>query len=53
MTQGDEVRVLAPFADAFPDTYTVDRVDALDGQIVVFLVDIESAFSPLYLEDVK
>lgn len=51
LTVGTSVRVLPPFAEAFPETYTVAEVKVVeDGQTVVFLEGIDSAFSPDYLE---
>lgn len=51
MEEGMLVRVLAPFDEAYPNTYTVVQVDmAGDGQQVVYLEGIESAFAPSYLE---
>ncbi len=48
---GVSVRVLAPFDEAFPGTYTVERTElADDGQPVVYLVGVESAFAPENLE---
>ena len=48
---GMSVRVLPPFAEAFPATYTVAEVRlADDQQTVVFLEGIETAFAPVYLE---
>jgi hypothetical protein len=51
MQPGASVHILPPFADAFPGTFTVREVGtASDGQTVVFLVGVESAFSPCFLE---
>lgn len=51
MDNGSTVRVKAPFDEAFPGTYTVERTElADDGQSVVYLVGVESAFSPDNLE---
>lgn len=53
MNNGSTVRVKAPFDEAFPGTYTVERTElADDGQLVVYLVGVESAFSPDNLEAV-
>ena len=50
---GQTVRVLPPFAEAFPDHYVVASVTtAADGQAIVLLAGIEPAFSPDYLEPV-
>lgn len=51
LTVGTKVRVLPPFDQAFPDTYTVAAAQfAEDSQTVVYLDGIDSAFSPDYLE---
>lgn len=51
MINGDRVRVLPPFDEAFPGGYVVESMpNAEDGQVVVFLVGHEPAFSPLHLE---
>ena len=51
MEVGSSVIVKAPFDQAFPDTYTVESIgQADDGQTIVFLSGIESAFSPDHLE---
>jgi hypothetical protein len=51
MNPDDRVIVLPPFADAFPGVHTVSTVStADDGQTVVYLEGIESAFAPMYLE---
>jgi hypothetical protein len=51
MNPGDRVIVLPPFADAFPGVHTVSTVGtADDGQTVIYLEGIESAFAPIYLE---
>lgn len=51
MDNGSTVRVKAPFDEAFPDTYTIERTElADDGQPVVYLVGVELAFSPDNLE---
>lgn len=51
MKEGMLVRVLPPFDEAYPNTYLVVQVDvAEDGQQVVYLEGIESAFAPSYLE---
>jgi hypothetical protein len=51
MNPGDLVVVLTPFADAFPGVHTVASVGtADDGQTVIYLEGIESAFAPMYLE---
>jgi hypothetical protein len=51
MNPGDRVIVLPPFADAFPGIHTVASVGtADDGQTVVYMEGIESAFAPAYLE---
>ena len=51
MDNGSTVRVKAPFDEAFPGTYTVERTElADDGQPVVYLVGVESAFFPDNLE---
>lgn len=48
---GDKVRVLQPFAVAFPEVYTVAAVDTeTEGGPVFFLEGVDSAFSALYLE---
>ena len=48
---GDRVRILAPFAEAFPEVYVVDSVTTCpDGQQACFLVDVEGAFDPKFLE---
>lgn len=48
---GMTVRVLPPFAEAFPGTFTVAEVrQAEDGQTIVLLEGIDPAFAPLYLE---
>lgn len=48
---GMSVRVLPPFAEAFPGTYTVAEVrQADDQQTIVLLEGIETAFAPVYLE---
>lgn len=50
-TPGTVVRVAAPFDNDLPDSYTVESVVvAEDGQLVVLLAGIESAFAPEYLE---
>lgn len=51
MKEGMLVRVLPPFDEAYPGTYQVVQVGAAeDGQVVVYLEGIESAFAPSYLE---
>lgn len=51
MKEGMLVRVLPPFDEAYPGTYQVVQVGvAEDGQMVVYLEGIESAFAPSYLE---
>lgn len=51
MDNGSTVRVKAPFDEAFPGTYTVERTElAEDGQPVVYLIGVESAFAPEHLE---
>lgn len=51
MEEGMLVRVLSPFDEGYPNTYPVVQVDiAEDGQLVVYLEGIESAFAPSYLE---
>lgn len=51
MDIGSTVQVKAPFDEAFPGTYTVERTElADDGQPGVYLVGVESAFSPDNLE---
>lgn len=52
MTPGAVVRVLAPFDEAFPGTYSVEWREIIDGQDVVHLEGVESAFDPKYLEAV-
>ena len=53
MEEGMLVRVLAPFEEAYPNTYTVVQVDtAEDSKQVVYLEGVESAFDPSYLEAV-
>ena len=50
-TPGTVVRVAAPFDNDLPDSYTVESVVAAeDGQLVVLLAGVESAFAPEYLE---
>lgn len=47
---GDLVRVLAPFADSFPDSYEITEVVTHpDGQIVCILGEC-GGFDPKYLE---
>ncbi len=43
---GEQVRVLAPFSAAFPDTYTIEAV-GVDALIIN-----GSSFAPIYLEHV-
>jgi hypothetical protein len=51
MNPGDRVVILPPFAEIFPGAHTVSYVGtADDGQTVVYLEGIESAFAPTYLE---
>ena len=51
LSVGTSVRVLPPFAEAFPETYKIAAVQpAEDSQTVVYLDGIDSAFSPDYLE---
>lgn len=53
MKVGDVVTVKSPFDTAFPDTYTVVRVEEVgDGDIVYFLDGIEGAFDIKYPESV-
>lgn len=53
MTVGDTVRVLAPFAEWFPEaSYPVAAVSD-DGQCISILAsDIVRDFDPIYLESV-
>ena len=47
---GAAVRVLAPFDEAYPDTYTVAEVITHDDEQVACLLDgVESAFAPHFL----
>ena len=46
----DKVRVLPPFDGAFPDIYTIESVDVLEGGTVCRLSGVESAFDPCFLE---
>jgi hypothetical protein len=51
MNPGDRVVILPPFADAFPGVRTVAFVGtADDGQTVIYLEGMGSAFAPMYLE---
>lgn len=51
MEIGSQVRVKAPFDEAFPDQYTVEQIgQADDGNTIVSLVGIESSFSLDHLE---
>lgn len=51
MKEGMLVRVLPPFDEAYPNIYPVVQVGvAEDGQQVVYLEGIESAFDSSYLE---
>lgn len=51
MQVGDVVTVNAPFDTAFPDVYTVERIEEVgDGSVVYFLEGIEGAFDIKYLE---
>jgi hypothetical protein len=51
LTVGMQVRVLSPFDQAFPATYTVADVRvAEDNQTIVYLDGIDTAFAPDYLE---
>lgn len=51
LSVGTAVRVLPPFAEAFPGTYTVAGVGiAEDSQTVIYLEGIDTAFAPYYLE---
>lgn len=48
---GAKVRVLPPFAEAFPGIYTVVEVQTYpDGQASCLLADLEGAFDPKFLE---
>lgn len=49
---GSSVRVLEPFADAFPGIYTIADEETLEGGIVCHLSGIEPAFDPRFLEEV-
>jgi hypothetical protein len=50
ITVGTTVRVLPPFAEAFPGTFTVDLVTPHpDGQVACTLSDGAGAFDPRYL----
>ena len=51
MEIGSKVRVKAPFDESFPDQYTVEQItQADDGNTIVYLAGIESAFSTDHLE---
>lgn len=51
---GMVVRVLEPFSEAFPDTYTIAEITTFpDGQVVCNLTGVESAFDPVFLETVE
>jgi hypothetical protein len=48
---GQEVRVLTPFDESFPEVYAVREVlTQEDGNIVYFIGDIEGAFDIVFLE---
>jgi hypothetical protein len=50
---GQEVRVLAPFDESFPEVYAVREVlTQEDGNVVYFIGDIEGAFDIVFLEAV-
>jgi hypothetical protein len=50
---GTQVKVMAPFAHDFPNTYTImEIVVHEDGQIVYILSDDAGGFDPKYLEAV-
>lgn len=49
-SEGDEVVLLPPFGRHFPGVHIVAITSAADdGQPIIFLADIESAFSPVFL----
>ena len=51
MNIGDVVRVKPPFSHAFGGEYRIDRVETLDDESVVFMLDgIEVGFCADYLE---
>jgi hypothetical protein len=51
MNPGDRVVILPPFADAFTGVRIVSSVGtADDGQTVIYLEGMGSAFAPMYLE---
>ena len=50
MNPGDQVIILAPFADFFPGTYTVQSVD--EANTYAQLVGVESAFDFRYIQKV-
>lgn len=50
MLPGDTVRILAPFADAFPDTYTVGTVEGTTAFLTGIPEDFANAFDFSFLE---
>lgn len=51
---GQAVRVLPPFAESFPGTYTVTEiVTHPDGQVVCILSDESGGFDPKYLAEAE
>jgi hypothetical protein len=51
---GQQVRVLAPFDESFPDVYTIiDIVITEENSTVYFLNDIDGAFDSIFLEVVQ
>ena len=52
--QGASVKVREPFSESFPGVYVVASTAlADDGQTIVYLEGVESAFSPEYLENAE
>jgi hypothetical protein len=50
---GQEVRVLAPFDESFPEVYAVREIlTQEDNSVVYFIGDIEGAFDIVFLEAV-
>ena len=50
---GQEVRVLAPFDESFPEVYAIREVlTQEDSSVVYFIGDIEGAFDIVFLEAV-
>lgn len=48
---GQQVRVLAPFDESFPDVYTIREVAITDDNVTVYFIgDIEGAFDVAFLE---